>query len=183
MDFDINNHPKINALNTKINMLKTEQRLSANMLLPKIDLSYNYLSEPSAFDNYRFQDYKIGVNFAFPIFLRKERAKLKLAKLKVQDTEFDLASERVNLKNKIEAQQVEIASLEKQININNQLVENYNTMLSGEERLFNLGESSLFLINSRENSLVTSQINALKLENEFYNATVNLYRTIANPNL
>jgi outer membrane protein TolC len=183
LNFDINNHPKINALSTKINMLKTEQQLSANMLLPKIDLSYNYLSETSTFNNYRFQDYKVGVNFAFPLFLRKERAKLKLAKLKVQDTEFSLAYERVNLKNKIEAQQFEIASLERQIVINDNLVKNYNTMLSGEEQLFNLGESSLFLINTRENNLVISQINALKLENELYNATVDLYKTIANPNL
>ena len=95
INFEINNHPKINALSTKIDILKTEQKLSANMLLPKLDLSYNYISEPSAFDNYRFEDYKVGVNFSFPIFLRKERAKLKLAKLKVQDSEFTLASERV----------------------------------------------------------------------------------------
>jgi outer membrane protein TolC len=183
IDFDINNHPKINALNTKVEILKTEQRLSANMLLPKLDLSYNYISEPSAIDNYRFEDYKIGVNFSFPIFLRKERAKLKLTKLKVQDTEFSLSSERVSLKNKIESQQVEVISLEKQIKINEDLVENYNTMLAGEDRLFTLGESSLFIINSRENSLVSSQINVLKLENEFYNAIVNLYKTIANPNL
>jgi outer membrane protein TolC len=146
-------------------------------------LSYNYISEPSAIDNYRFEDYKIGVNFSFPIFLRKERAKLKLTKLKVQDTEFSLSSERVSLKNKIESQQVEVISLEKQIKINEDLVENYNTMLAGEDRLFTLGESSLFIINSRENSLVSSQINVLKLENEFYNAIVNLYKTIANPNL
>jgi outer membrane protein TolC len=183
IDFKIENHPKINALSTKIDILKTEQKLSANMMLPKLDLSYNYISEPSAFENYRFEDYKVGVNFSFPIFLRKERAKLKLAKLKVQDSEFALVSERVSLKNKIEAQQVEIASLERQININVELVNSYNTMLSGEERLFTLGESSLFLINSRENSLVSSQINVLKLENEFYNSIVNLYKTIANPNL
>lgn len=183
MNFDINNHPKINALSTKIDILKTEQKLKANNLLPKIDLSYYYLSEPSAFDNYRIEDYKIGVNFSLPIFLRKEKAKLKLAKLKVQDTEFTLASEKISIKNKIEAQQAEIISLEKQININKKLVENYNTMLKGENRLFSLGESSLFLINSRENSLVTTQINALKLENDFLNATVNLYKTIANPNL
>jgi outer membrane protein TolC len=183
IDFKIENHPKINALSTKIDILKTEQKLSANMLLPKLDLSYNYISEPSAFNNYRFEDYKVGVNFSLPIFLRKERAKLKLAKLKVQDSEFTLVSERVSLKNKIEAQQVEIASLERQININVELVNSYNTMLSGEERLFTLGESSLFLINSRENSLVSSQINVLKLENEFYNSIVNLYKTIANPNL
>ncbi|HBK82267.1 MAG TPA: transporter, partial [Flavobacterium sp.] len=76
-----------------------------------------------------------------------------------------------------------IASLEKQIKINNNLIKNLNTLLSGEEQLFNLGESSLFLINTRENSLVTSQINGLKLENEFYNALINLYKTIANPKL
>ena len=181
--FEINNHPKIKALSTKIDILKTEQKLSANMLLPKLDLSYNYISEPNTFDNYRFEDYKIAVNFSFPIFLRKERGKLKLAQLKTQDSEFALASERVGLKNKIEAQQVEIASLEKQIRLNGELVDSYNTMLSGEERLFSLGESSLFLINSRENSLVSSQINVLKLENEFYNSIVNLYKTIANPNL
>ena len=181
--FEINNHPKIKALSTKIDILKTEQKLSANMLLPKLDLSYNYISEPNTFDNYRFEDYKIAVNFSFPIFLRKERGKLKLAQLKTQDSEFALASERVSLKNKIEAQQVEIASLEKQIRLNGELVDSYNTMLSGEERLFSLGESSLFLINSRENSLVSSQINILKLENEFYNSIVNLYKTIANPNL
>ena len=183
MDFDVNNHPKINALNTKVDMLKIEQSLSANMLLPKIDLSYNYISEPSSFDDYRFEDYKIGVNFSFPLFLRKERAKLRLSKLKVQDTEFSLASERVNIKNKIESQQVEIASLEKQITINEELVASYNVMLSGEERLFTLGESSIFLINSRENSLVSSKINVLKLENEFYNSIIGLYKTIANPNL
>lgn len=182
-NFNIDNHPKINALDTKINMLKIEQQLSANMLLPKIDLSYNYISEPSAFDNYQFEDYKIGVNFSFPLFLRKERAKLKLSKLKVQDSEFTLASERLSLKNKIESQQVEIASLEKQISINTELVDSYNIMLVGEDRLFTLGESSIFLINSRENSLVSSQINVLKLENEFYTAVANLYKTIANPNL
>ena len=183
LEFEVENHPKINALSTKVEMLKIEQSLSANMLLPKLDLSYNYISEPNAFSNYRFEDYKVGVNFSFPIFLRKERAKLRLSKLKVQDTEFSLATERVSLKNKIEAQQVEINSLEKQIEINENLVDNYNTMLSGEDRLFSLGESSLFIINSRENSLVSSQINALKLENEYYTAIINLYKTIANPNL
>jgi outer membrane protein TolC len=182
-DIDINNHPKLNALSTKIDMLKTEQKLSANLLLPKIDLSYNYLSEQSNFNNYRLQDYKIGASFSMSLFLRKERAKLKLVKLKVQDSEFALASEQVSLKNKIKAQKIEITSLEKQISINKKLVEAYLTMLNGEDRLFSLGESSLFLINSRENSLVSSQINTLKLENEFYNATINLYRIIANPNL
>ncbi len=161
-------------------VLKIEQNLKANALLPKIDLSYNYLSEPDYFTNYRIEDYKIGVNFSFPIFLRKERASLKLSKLKVQDSEYSIQFEKTNLKNKIESQQFAINSLSKQIIINEQLVNDFFTILSAEERLFTMGESSVFLINSRENSLVSSQLNTLNLENEYFNATVGLYKTLAN---
>ena len=116
----LENHPKINALEQKIEMLEVDRKLKANMLLPKIDLGYSYLSEPRYFDNYRFQDYKVGLNFYFPLFLRKERGSLQLAKFKLQDVKFDLDLERVSLKNKIKAQQTEISSLEKQ----KQLIDN-----------------------------------------------------------
>ena len=119
---DLDNHPKIQALDAKIAMLKVDRKLKANALLPKLDLSYNYLSEPSYIDNYRFEDYKIGVNFSFPIFLRKERGSLKLSDLKIQDSEFGLQFERKNLENKIKAQQQEIVSLQKQQDYNNKLV-------------------------------------------------------------
>ena len=178
---DLENHPKIQALDAKIAMLKVDRKLKANALLPKLDLSYNYLSEPSYIDNYRFEDYKIGVNFAFPIFLRKERGSLKLADLKIQDSEFGLQFERKNLENKITAQQQEIVSLAKQQDYNNKLVKDFTTLLNAEDRLFEMGESSLFVINSRENSLVSSQINEIALENRYLNAIIGLYKTIANP--
>lgn len=178
---DLDNHPKIQALDAKIAILKVDRKLKANALLPKLDLSYNYLSEPSYIDNYRFEDYKIGVNFSFPIFLRKERGSLKLADLKIQDSEFGLQFERKNLENKIKAQQQEIVSLQKQQDYNDKLVKDFSTLLNAEDRLFEMGESSLFVINSRENSLVSSQINEIALENRYLNAIIGLYKTLANP--
>jgi outer membrane protein TolC len=177
----LENHPKINALENKIQMLDVERKLKANMLLPKIDLGYSYLSEPSYIDNNRFQDYKVGVNFAFPIFLRKERGSLKLAKLKLQNAQFDLDLERVQLKNKINAQQAEITSLEKQKNYIDELVTDYSTMLNSEERLFSFGESSIFLINSRENNLVSAQLSQLSIENKFFESNASLFKIMANP--
>lgn len=179
--FNIENHPKIKALNTKISILTIEQKLKANALLPKLDVSYNYLSEPDYFTNYRFQDYKLGVNLTMPIFLRKERGSLKLAKLKVQDTEFSLQFEKQQLKNKIEALNQEQNSLERQLQINKRLVSDFEKMLTAEERLFSIGESSLFIINSRENSLVSSKISDISLENRYFNTLINLYRAIGNP--
>ena len=180
-DFSITNHPKINALERKIDMLNVDRKLKANALLPKIDLSYSYLSEPSYIDNYQFNDYKIGVNFAFPLFLRKERGGLKLAQFKVQETQYALSLERVQLTNKITAQKTEITSLTKQRSLIEGLVKNNETMLQSEERLFSFGESSLFLINTRENNLVSAQLSAIALENRFLISNSELFKIMANP--
>lgn len=180
-DFSITNHPKINALQSKIDILNVEKKLKTNMLLPKIDVGYSYLSEPSYIDNYQFQDYKIGLDFYFPIFLRKERGSLKLAKYKVQETEFALDLEKVQLSNKINAQRMEIESLQRQKELIKGLVEDNLTMLNSEERLFSFGESSLFLINTRENNLVSAQLSQIALENRFYVSNSELFKIMANP--
>lgn len=180
-DFSIENHPKINALQSKIDILNVDRKLKANMLLPKIDVGYSYLSEPSYFDNYQFENYKIGMNFYFPLFLRKERGSLKIAKFKVQETQFTLDLEKVQLNNKINAQKFEIQSLVKQRDFVKQLVNDNSIMLSSEERLFNFGESSQFLINTRENNLVSSKLSEIAIENRFYISNSELFKIMANP--
>ncbi|MDI5886593.1 TolC family protein [Flavobacterium yafengii] len=180
-NFSITNHPKINALQSKIDMLNVEKKLKANMLLPKIDVGYSYISEPSYIDNYQFEDYKIGLDFYFPLFLRKERGSLKLAKYKVQETEFTLDLEKVQLTNKINAQRMEIESLLRQKELIKGLVQDNLTMLNSEERLFSFGESSLFLINTRENNLVSAQLSKIALENRFYISNSELFKIMANP--
>jgi outer membrane protein TolC len=177
----IENHPKINSLQSKLAILEVERKLKANSLLPKVDVGYHYLSEPNYWNDTNFNNYKVGVNFSYPLFLRKERGGLQLAKFKIQDTQYDLDLERVQLKNKINAQQTEINSLERQRKLIADLVKDYNTMLNSEERLFSFGESSIFLINSRENNLVSSQLSELSLENRYFISNAELFKIMANP--
>lgn len=179
----LENHPKLLALQSKLDILEIERRYKANLLLPRIDVSYNYLSEPSYFDNYRFEDYKIGLNFSFPLFLRKERGGLKLAKIKIQDGQLDLDLERIALKNKITAQQTEILSLTEQQKLINELVNDYNAMLDSEERLFSFGESSIFLINTRENNVVNAKLSQINIFNRFLLSNADLFKTLSNPDL
>lgn len=180
-DFSITNHPKINALERKIDMLTVEKDLKANMLLPKIDVGYSYLSEPNYIQDQNFNNYKVGMNFNFPLFLRKERGSLQLAKFKIQETEFALGLEKVQLTNKINAQKIEIESLAKQRALIEGLVKDNNAMLTSEERLFSFGESSLFLINTRENNLVIAQLASILLENRFLVSNSELFKIMANP--
>lgn len=177
----IENHPKINSLQSKIDILNVERKLKANSLLPKIDVGYHYLSEPNYWNSTNFNNYKVGMNVYFPLFLRKERGSLKLAEFKIQNTQYDLNVQRLQLTNKINAQQNEIKSLERQRKLIQKLVDDYNVMLSSEERLFSFGESSMFLINSRENNLVSSQLSKIALENRYLTSNAELFRIMANP--
>ena len=182
LEFSVLNHPKIEALQSKIDLLTVEKKMKANMLLPKIDLGYSYLAQQNPTIPNNSDNYKVGVDFYFPLFLRKERGGLKLAQYKIQESEFIRDLEKVQLTNKISAQKVEIQSLNKQQKLINKLVTDYDTMLQSEERLFTLGESSLFLINTRENNLVSAQLSQIALENRFYTSNSELYKIMANPN-
>jgi len=162
-------------------MLEVDRKLKANQLLPKVDLGYNYLSNPNQFQEFRFQDYKFGVNFAIPLFLRKERGSLKLTKQKIESEKFGLSFEKEQLMNKIDSQKAEIESLIRQENLITDLVKDNSTLLNSEERLFTMGESSLFLINTRENNLVIAQLSKISIENRFYVSNADLFKTIANP--
>lgn len=177
----LESHPKIQALETKMDMLEINRKLKANSLLPKLNVGYNYISEPSYWSSFNADDYKFNVDFSIPIFLRKERGSLKIAKFKIQDIQFDIEQQRLELKNKIKAQQTEISSLKRQKNVIDNLVKDYLTMLTSEEKLFSFGESSIFLINSRENNLVSAKLSQISIENQFYISNAELYKILANP--
>ncbi|RZJ75219.1 MAG: TolC family protein, partial [Flavobacterium sp.] len=177
----LQNHPLIQSLEGEISILDIDRQLNANMLLPKVDLGYYHISNPGYFENFPAEDYKFSVNFSFPLFLRKERGNLRLAKLRIQDATYNLSQQRLELKNRIAAQQNQVNSLRRQIDIVGALVNDNNIMLNSEERLFSFGESSVFLINSRENNVVNARLSQIEIENQFYLANAELYRILSNP--
>jgi len=177
---NIDQHPKLISLDRKLEALKVERRLKANKLLPKIDLEYNFLTEtPRLLNSFDETQYKGGVKVKFPLFLRKERGDLRLAKVKIQDTDFEIKGTRFNLINKIDAISQEIASLQRQTSFAEQIVVDYQTLLRAEERKFQVGESSVFLVNSRETKLIESRLKAIKVINDLLNSKATLFNTLA----
>jgi outer membrane protein TolC len=173
-------HPKIQSLAFKIESLEVERRLKANMLLPRVDLQYNFLTgSPDIARSFNTADYKGGLNVSLPLFLRKERGDLRLAKIKLQDTEFEADATRVNLINKINALKQELDSFVLQNEITVEMVADYQRMLAAEERKFQLGESSLFLVNARESKLIEGQLKAISIENKFFNTKAKLFNSLA----
>ncbi len=180
-EFTIENHPKLRSLNFKIESLEVDQRLKANKLLPKVDLQYNFLTEtPDYLNSFTNDSYKSSINVLFPLFLRKERGDLKLAKFKLQDAQFEFDNTQVALKNKVLSIYKELESFNIQLNLIQNIVTDYNSLLKAEERKFSFGESSLFLINSREKSFIEAKLKENSLQNKFFVVKAKLFNSLAN---
>jgi len=173
------------SLDYKIQSLDVERRLKANKLLPKINAEYNFLTEtPELSRSFNNAQYKGGVSISLPLFLRKERGDLRLAKIKLNDVTFERDATRVTLENKINALQQELDSYVVQNQVTQQMVVDYQQMLTAEERKFQLGESSLFLVNSRESKLIDGQLKAIAIQNKFFTTKAKLFNSLAvNPDL
>lgn len=179
IDESLENHPKLQSLDYKYKSLEVDRRLKQNNLLPQVDLQYNFLSEtPETINSFNTANYKAGVAVRFPLFLRKERADLKLTKFKLQAVDFDKQATSLAINNKLNSAQEEIRSYENQLTIADTIVSDYTVLLKGEERKFEIGESSLFLINSRESKLIESTLKVIALENDLLQAKATLFNVL-----
>ena len=173
------NNPKLRSLEFKIRGLRVNRALKRNNLLPDIGLSYDFLSpQYERVDGFNTANYKAGLTLQVPLFLRKERGALRLANAKLQDANLERLATTLQLQNKVTAAGVEISSLEDQNTLIESIVTDYSTLVSAEERKFNLGESSLFLINSREKSLIDARLKENQLQIKLLDAFAKLYNAI-----
>lgn len=178
--FTIDNHPKLRSLDYKIDGLVVDKRLKANKLLPIIDVEYNFLTEsPDEINSFVTENFKGGVRFRFPLFLRKERGDLKLAKFKLRDAEFERDNAFIEIQNKVLAIYRELDSYTTQNQLIANIVRDYGSLLSAEERKFSFGESSLFLINSRESSLIDAFLKQNEVQNKFFYTKAMLFKSLA----
>jgi outer membrane protein TolC len=178
--FSLENHPKIKSLGFKLAGLEVDKRLKANKILPKIDLEYNFLTErPEFLNSFQTQQYKGGVKFRFPLFLRKERGDLELAKYKLSDTQFEIDNAEIEIRNKVLAIYAALDSYQVQDDLIKNIVSDYNRLLAAEERKFDFGESSLFLIINRESKLIDSELKQNEVQNKFLTEKAKLFRSLA----
>ncbi len=165
-----NTHPDLQLYENKLASLSIDRRLKSEMLKPTLNVEYNVLNEPIGNDvlaGISGQNNKIGVDFSFPIFLRKQRGDLQLADLKISNTTLEQQQKSLEVTNKVKRYYNEHITLQSQVGLVSQTVVNTNRLLIAERQKFNSGESSLFLINSREVYLINTQIKFAELVSKY----------------
>ena len=154
-------HPELRLTDFDLAGLDVDRRLKTQELLPVVKLNYNFLTEtlldarPSPlFEN----NYKWGVSVYTPLFLRKTRGALGLTKAKIEIKQTGRSLKEQQLRTKLETELNSWNLLNLQVKTITANVSSLEALLTGETRRFDIGESSLFLVNAREVAVVDSRV-------------------------
>ena len=156
----LSTHPELGIKKLEIQSSSVDLKLKREEFKPQLNLKYDLLS--SSYSNETQWDlannYRMGVEFSMPLFLRKARGETKVYKYKISQKELQLQHKQAEIIYKVTRAENELEAYQEIILIQNQSVDNYQSLLHGERTLFDLGESSLFMVNSREMKYIESQL-------------------------
>ena len=168
------NHPYLKIYNYKLDVLDIDKKLKFQELLPKVDFRYNFLAKSYSIDKTitdasPFQNnYQYMLKAEIPLFFSQGRANYKIAKLKIEETKLEQNQKELDIQLKIKSYYNEFVTLKNQVDLQNKYAENYQKLVRAEETLLENGESTLFLINSRENKALEAQEKLIEIKTKYF---------------
>ncbi|MBU3745212.1 MAG: TolC family protein [Sediminibacterium sp.] len=151
----LNTNPLLQTAAMKVNSMEIDKKLKFQSLLPYLSVKANVLNTDYAIfkgwdNNFISNNNRWGISFSMPLLLRQGRGDYRKAQIKLKESTLELSAKRWQTENKIRYYYTEYIRLNEQLQITDQLQQNFRQLLKNEELRFNQGESSLFLVNSRE---------------------------------
>ena len=156
LDVARKNHPELLLYNFKLQTLSIEKRYRFQQLLPQADFQYNFLEQGNRFTNtikapLFDNNFQYGLKMSIPLRLSAERGNYRNTKLTINSVRLEQDLKITQIENKVKAYFNELANLRSQVALQTKAYSNYYLLQRGEEIRFTIGESSLFLVNAREN--------------------------------
>lgn len=161
----ITQNPVLEKYRSMRNIYHYEGRYRRELIKPQLNVSYNFLSYNNTW-SMSPDNYKWGVQFAMPLF-RNVVSEYRIAQLQKNNYELELLSKDNELNRKMQALSQVTSVLSEQI-LNAQRAASYSKKLLEAEKLkFANGESSLFLLNTRESKWLESEIKLAEYKLKF----------------
>ncbi len=162
----VENHPDYLMAQNNIASSKIDFRLKQEQLKPNLSIKYNTLSATANPQNYSIENYNWGASLSYPIFTRKARGDLKITAFELEEREAKLQDKKATINYKIQSAYEMMMSTMEQVQIAAAAKNNYELLLKAEESLFNIGESSLFMVNTRDLSRIDANLKWIEVYNE-----------------
>ena len=173
LDAAAKNHPELLIYNYKLDVLSIDKKLKFQELLPTVNFRYNQLGKgydvlkttaAPLFEN----NYQYGLSVGIPLRLSLGRGEYRKAKLKITETQWQQQHKQLQVETKVKSYFNELFMLKSQVALQERALKNYQALQRGEEIRFQAGESSLFLINARENKTLEALQKLQELKSKYY---------------
>lgn len=174
-------NPESQLLDYQVRLLEAERNFRRNELLPKFNLKYNFLTEQVGFaagDDFFISpnNYKFGIDIAVPLFLRRERAALQITEVRLNEARLNRNNRQTALFRRMQQEAYLLENQFEQMNIVRQNMKNFFELLRVEQRKFQIGESSLFLVNAREVQAIDAELLYLQLLHRYQTSIASFFR-------
>jgi outer membrane protein TolC len=153
-------HPFIQIQEFKLSQSNIKLKLQKEQLKPDFSLKYNMLNEPigtNPIAQYNVSNYQWGASFNYSILSRKQRGDVQLAKIQLEDQKLSLRIKQQEINYKISAAQNNYSTALSQAILTDKIVQSNLTLYRSEQAMFGIGESSVFMMNTRETNYIKAQ--------------------------
>ena len=106
----------------------------------------------------------MGIDFSMPLLFRSARADVQMGEVKLQEIALEIQNKRNELQNKIENSRQQQLIITEQIALQNRSNEGYRLLLEGENDKFFYGESSVFILNKRQEKYLDGRLKLIDLQ-------------------
>ncbi len=154
-------HPALKTLQNYSTIIKMKRDLAKNELLPNLDAN-SYAFKQYGTGGYPLllpQAAMVGVSFKFPIFQREARGRLITAQTELRQVRTEKKFLYEQLKNTLTNLLIGIKRFRQQVSLLQQELTLARQVQQGETKKFYAGDSTLFLVNQREQTSTQVQLN------------------------
>jgi len=164
-------HPDLLQYDAKLRSLNVERQLKTEKRKPVLDFGYQLLGNGWQFfptaraegPAVLINDIKWSLTFSYPLLNRKARGDRQMTQIKIAQSDLAIQQMRLDSGSKVRQYLSDVNTLAGQVSLYRDITTNYRAMLDGENEKFRFGESSVFLINTREQRWLEAQVKYLKL--------------------
>ena len=168
-------HPDIRKADGKAEQAEADRLLAVQQIFPLVSADVAALATRGNDFTFgpsfrREQEYKASLSAETPLLFFKERGKFRSTDAKFDRARIDQAVARRDVGLLFRTAINDLAQFERQLDLQARAVQLFGILSVGERARFELGESTLFLVNARERSLLDEQAKLVALRSKYFAA-------------
>lgn len=161
-------HPDVRKVDGRVEQAGAQRRFALQQVIPFAEAELSSLAsrqgEALGSPFAAADDYKAGLTVRTPLLFLKERGRLNAASLRLEQQEVERSRVRREIAYAVRVAANDLATTGRLLGIQRATVAQARLLRDGEQRKFENGESTLFLVNARERLVLDEQLKLAALE-------------------